>query len=52
MLRVCAGVLLSVVAVFGQSAPVGAAGIWLDVPYVKQTEDGCGSASIAMLLQY
>lgn len=28
------------------------AGIWLDVPYVKQTEDGCGSASIAMLLQY
>jgi predicted double-glycine peptidase len=53
MLRVSAGVLLCVVAVFGQSAPEGsAAGIWLDVPYVKQTEDGCGSASIAMLLQY
>lgn len=29
-----------------------ASGIWLDVPYVKQSEDGCGSASIAMLLQY
>ncbi|HEY2462203.1 MAG TPA: C39 family peptidase [Candidatus Acidoferrum sp.] len=28
------------------------AGIWLDVPFVKQSEDGCGSASIAMLLQY
>jgi predicted double-glycine peptidase len=27
-------------------------GIWLDVPFVKQTEDGCGSAAIAMLLQY
>jgi len=53
MLRVSAGVLLWVVAVLGQSAPVGSApGIWLDVPYVKQTEDGCGSASIAMLLQY
>ena len=52
MLRLCAGLLLSVVAVFGQSAPEGTAGIWLDVPYVKQTEDGCGSASIAMLLQY
>ena len=52
MLRLCAGLLLSVVAMFGQSAPEGSAGIWLDVPYVKQTEDGCGSASIAMLLQY
>jgi predicted double-glycine peptidase len=28
------------------------AGIWLDVPFVKQTEDGCGSAAISMLLQY
>ena len=27
-------------------------GIWLDVPFVKQSEDGCGSASIAMILQY
>jgi predicted double-glycine peptidase len=28
------------------------AGIWLDVPFIKQTPEGCGSASIAMLLQY
>jgi ABC-type bacteriocin/lantibiotic exporter with double-glycine peptidase domain len=28
------------------------AGIWLDVPYVRQAEDGCGSAAISMLLQY
>lgn len=27
-------------------------GVWLDVPYIKQTEEGCGSASLAMLLQY
>lgn len=29
-----------------------ASGIWLDVPFIKQTVEGCGSASIAMLLQY
>ena len=26
--------------------------MWLDVPFVKQTEEGCGSASLAMVLQY
>lgn len=26
--------------------------MWLDVPYVKQSENGCGSAAISMLLQY
>jgi ABC-type bacteriocin/lantibiotic exporter with double-glycine peptidase domain len=35
-----------------QPAPQEKAGIWLDVPYVKQSEDGCGSAAISMLLQY
>jgi len=28
------------------------AGIWLDVPFVKQSEDGCGSASVSMVLRY
>jgi len=28
------------------------AAIWLDVPFVKQTKDGCGAASIAMVMQY
>jgi len=35
-----------------RTGPQERAGIWLDVPYVKQTEDGCGSAAISMLLQY
>jgi ABC-type bacteriocin/lantibiotic exporter with double-glycine peptidase domain len=35
-----------------QPAPQEKAGVWLDVPFVKQTEDGCGSASISMVLQY
>ncbi len=28
------------------------AGVWLDVPFVKQERDGCGAASIAMVMQY
>jgi ABC-type bacteriocin/lantibiotic exporter with double-glycine peptidase domain len=27
-------------------------GIWIDVPFVAQTIDGCGSASISMVMQY
>jgi len=26
--------------------------MWLDVPFVKQSEEGCGSAAISMVLQY
>ncbi|HWC19572.1 MAG TPA: peptidase C39 family protein, partial [Terriglobales bacterium] len=26
--------------------------LWLDVPFVKQTADGCGAASLAMVMQY
>jgi ABC-type bacteriocin/lantibiotic exporter with double-glycine peptidase domain len=39
-------------ALFAQTMPARNSGVWLEVPYVKQTEDGCGSAAIAMLLQY
>jgi predicted double-glycine peptidase len=34
------------------SIPQEHAGVWLDVPFIKQTEDGCGSASLSMLLKY
>jgi len=30
----------------------GATGLWLDVPYIHQEKDGCGSASLAMVLRY
>jgi len=30
----------------------GPANMWLDVPFVSQTKDGCGAASIAMVMQY
>ena len=35
-----------------QAAPQESAGVWLDVPFVKQSEDGCGSAAISMVLKY
>jgi uncharacterized protein YvpB len=46
--------LLSIVALtaHAQESEKDKAGIWLDVPFIKQTVEGCGSASIAMLLQY
>jgi predicted double-glycine peptidase len=28
------------------------AGNWIDVPFVMQSKDGCGSAAISMILQY
>jgi ABC-type bacteriocin/lantibiotic exporter with double-glycine peptidase domain len=27
-------------------------GLWLDVPFVKQDKEGCGAASISMVMQY
>jgi len=56
MLGISAG-LLSFLAIFvaqsmTQAAPAEHSGVWLDVPFVKQTEEGCGSAALAMLLQY
>ena len=29
-----------------------ATGVWLDVPFVKQEKNGCGAASIAMVMQF
>lgn len=49
-----AGALLSILALTAQATSTSGStsGIWLDVPFVRQTEDGCGSASLAMVLQY
>lgn len=40
--------VLLCVSVVAEEAPA----IWLDVPYVKQHPEGCGAASIAMVMQY
>ena len=48
-----AGALASLVCGPGLVARAASAqGVWLNVPFVKQTEDGCGSASLAMVMQY
>ncbi|MGE0405286.1 MAG: C39 family peptidase [Candidatus Korobacteraceae bacterium] len=36
----------------GISAPAEIPGQWLDVPFIAQSREGCGSASIAMVMQY
>jgi predicted double-glycine peptidase len=41
---------LPVLSALGQTQETS--GAWLDVPFIKQTEEGCGSAALAMLLQY
>ena len=38
----CCGVLVA----------AATSGVWLDVPFVKQEKDGCGAASIAMVMRY
>ncbi|HZB88279.1 MAG TPA: C39 family peptidase [Terracidiphilus sp.] len=36
----------------GVVSAANSAGLWIDVPFVAQTGDGCGPASIAMVMQY
>src|ERR671936_1558572 len=36
----------------GYAFASAASGVWLDVPFVKQEKNGCGAASIAMVMQY
>ncbi|HEV2522857.1 MAG TPA: C39 family peptidase [Candidatus Acidoferrales bacterium] len=42
--------ICAVSASFGLASPPS--GLWIDVPYVAQSADGCGSASISMVMQY
>ena len=41
------GLYLSAAVLAGQQS-----GVWLDVPFVRQEKNGCGAASIAMVMQY
>ena len=50
MFRRIAGMLVALCC--GISFAADAPGIWLDVPFVKQVKEGCGAASIAMVMQY
>jgi uncharacterized protein YvpB len=45
-------IAVAMVAVCGALCAADSPGVWLDVPFVKQEKDGCGAASIAMVMQY
>ena len=45
--------ILSLCGLLFSTALVAAtSGIWLDVPFIRQEKDGCGAATIAMVMQY
>jgi uncharacterized protein YvpB len=52
MFRLLARLLLVFVFSCGVLAAEGSGGAWLDVPFIKQEKEGCGAASIAMVMQY
>jgi ABC-type bacteriocin/lantibiotic exporter with double-glycine peptidase domain len=45
-------ILLVVVGVSALAIAGESSGVWLDVPFVKQEKNGCGAASIAMVMQF
>jgi ABC-type bacteriocin/lantibiotic exporter with double-glycine peptidase domain len=44
--------LATVLCFCGVALATQGSGVWLDVPFVKQEKNGCGAASIAMVMQY
>jgi ABC-type bacteriocin/lantibiotic exporter with double-glycine peptidase domain len=45
----CGAVIL---AFFAAIAAAQASSVWIDVPFVRQSPEGCGAASIAMVMRY
>ncbi len=50
--RIILGLLVIFAAGAGLALAAETAGIWIDVPVVAQSKDGCGSASISMVMKY
>jgi ABC-type bacteriocin/lantibiotic exporter with double-glycine peptidase domain len=46
------GILLALLCACGLVYAADSAGVWLDVPFVKQEKNGCGAASVAMVMQF
>ena len=44
--------LIALLCLCGMLCAAAPAGVFLDVPFVKQERNGCGAASIAMVMQY
>ncbi|HMH01935.1 MAG TPA: C39 family peptidase [Terriglobales bacterium] len=52
MLRYFSITLALILCLGNQVVAAEPSGLWLDVPFVKQEKNGCGAASIAMVMQY
>ena len=52
MLRYFSKTLALMVCLCNLGVAADPSGLWLDVPFVKQEKNGCGAASIAMVMQY
>ena len=52
MRQTIVNLLLVVVGVAALACAAQPSGVWLDVPFVKQGKNGCGAASIAMVMQF
>src|SRR5450432_3824320 len=52
MVRFTARAVLAMACLTAVLAASDSPGIWLDVPFVKQEKEGCGAASIAMVMQF
>jgi ABC-type bacteriocin/lantibiotic exporter with double-glycine peptidase domain len=50
--RVILVLFLASAANAGLALAAEKAGVWIDVPFVAQSKDGCGSASISMVMSY
>ncbi|HEV2246601.1 MAG TPA: C39 family peptidase [Terriglobia bacterium] len=47
-----ARLITALLAVVMSGAMAAGAGLWLDVPFVRQQTNGCGAACISMVMQY
>lgn len=52
MRQTIVNILLVAVGVAALACAAQQSGVWLDVPFVKQGKNGCGAASIAMVMQF
>lgn len=44
--------LVALLWISGTVWAAAGSGVWLDVPFIQQEKNGCGAASIAMVMQY
>ena len=49
LIRTCC---LVCIMALGVAFAADSSGVWVDVPFIPQEKNGCGAASIAMIMQY